>query len=191
MNKQCDVLIIGGGPAGTTMGHFLVQKGWQVSLLEKDYHPRFHIGESLLPMNLPILERLGVLDQVEKIGVVKHGAEFNSMMDPNRRSTIYFRKAMDKSHPFAYQIKRAEFDEILFRNCRRTGVNALEGVRVTGVEMRPGQRHLVHTQDKTGENTTWFECGNNQDDVYRITDFVQFPTSPSLKYMNILVGVIQ
>ena len=97
MNRQCDVLIIGGGPAGTTLGSFLVQKGWQVTLLEKDHHPRFHIGESLLPMNLPILERLGVLEQVEKIGVVKHGAEFNSMLEAGRRSTIYFKKAMDKS----------------------------------------------------------------------------------------------
>ncbi|WP_455209714.1 NAD(P)/FAD-dependent oxidoreductase [Kaarinaea lacus] len=155
MNKQCDVLVIGGGPAGTTIGSFLTQKGWQVTILEKDRHPRFHIGESLLPMNLPILERLGVLDQVKSIGVVKHGAEFNSMHEPDRRSTIYFKKAMDKSHPFAYQVKRSEFDEILFRNCQRIGVDALEGVRVKDIEFRPGNKHLVHTQNESGECTTW------------------------------------
>ncbi|MCG6968701.1 MAG: tryptophan 7-halogenase [Gammaproteobacteria bacterium] len=155
MNNQCDVLIIGGGPAGTTIGSFLSQKGWKVTLLEKDCHPRFHIGESLLPMNLPILERLGVLQQVEKIGVVKRGAEFNSKSESTRRSTIYFRKAMDKSHPLAYQVKRSEFDEILFRNCQRIGVNALEGVRVRNVEFRPGDRHLVQAQHESGESTTW------------------------------------
>ena len=77
------------------------------------------------------------------------------MLDTSRRSTIYFKKAMDKTHPYAYQIKRAEFDEILFHNCQRLGVNALEGVRVTDIEMRPNEKHLVHTQSETGENTTW------------------------------------
>jgi flavin-dependent dehydrogenase len=123
--------------------------------LEQDHHPRFHIGESLLPMNLPIFERLGVLEQVEGIGVVKHGAEFNSMFDNDKRSTIYFKNAMDKSHPFAYQVKRSEFDEILFRNCQRLGVHALEGIRVTDTEFRPGDRHLVQAQDESGECVTW------------------------------------
>src|SRR5712692_1610059 len=74
---KCDVLVIGGGPGGSTISAFLVQKGWKVALLEKAHHPRFHIGESLLPLNIPLLERLGVLEQVDKIGLVKLGAEFN------------------------------------------------------------------------------------------------------------------
>jgi 2-polyprenyl-6-methoxyphenol hydroxylase-like FAD-dependent oxidoreductase len=58
---DCDVLVVGGGPAGSTVSALLSEKGWKVTLLEKDRHPRFHIGESLLPLNLPIFERLGVL----------------------------------------------------------------------------------------------------------------------------------
>ena len=73
---ETDVLVIGGGPAGTTTATFLARKGWRVLLLEKDRHPRFHIGESLLPMNLPILQRLGVLEQVHAIGLYKRGADF-------------------------------------------------------------------------------------------------------------------
>ena len=73
---KTDVLIIGGGPAGTTFGSLMKKRGYDVTLLEKEHHPRFHIGESLLPMNLPILERLDVLDQVKTIGVPKRGADF-------------------------------------------------------------------------------------------------------------------
>ncbi|KAA8921640.1 hydroxylase, partial [Xanthomonas sontii] len=71
-----DVLVIGGGPAGCAAAIVLAQRGWRVAVLEKDHHPRFHIGESLLPMNMPILQRLGVLDQVRAIGVLKLGADF-------------------------------------------------------------------------------------------------------------------
>ncbi len=74
--ERPDVLVIGGGPAGSTAATLLARKGWRVAMLEKARHPRFHIGESLLPMNLPILERLGVLDQVRAIGVAKYGADF-------------------------------------------------------------------------------------------------------------------
>ncbi|MET1023912.1 MAG: FAD-dependent oxidoreductase, partial [Pseudoxanthomonas sp.] len=59
-----DVLIIGGGPAGSTAAIQLARAGWQVTLLEKSRHPRFHIGESLLPMTMPLLEKLGVMEDM-------------------------------------------------------------------------------------------------------------------------------
>ena len=58
--RQCDVLVIGGGPAGSTVAPMLVEKGYKVVVLEKAHHPRFHIGESLLPANLPLFERMGM-----------------------------------------------------------------------------------------------------------------------------------
>ena len=66
-NCSCDVVVAGGGPAGSTIAALLASKGWRVRLFEKDTHPRFHIGESLLPMSMPILERLGVRSRVEAI----------------------------------------------------------------------------------------------------------------------------
>src|SRR4051794_38829699 len=66
---ECDVLIIGGGPAGTTAAAILAERGRDVVLLEKDRHPRFHIGESLLPGNLPLFERLGIAEDVRRIGI--------------------------------------------------------------------------------------------------------------------------
>lgn len=71
--RQCDVLVIGGGPAGATVAPFLAEKGYRVVVLEKARHPRFHIGESLLPANLPLFERMGIADQVKAIGMVKPG----------------------------------------------------------------------------------------------------------------------
>ena len=130
-----DALVIGGGPAGTTIASLLADKGHTVCLLEKAHHPRFHIGESLLPMNLPILEKLGVLEQVDAIGIKKYAAEFNSLETSLARDTFYFAKAANKNNPFAYQVRRAEFDEVLFRNCQKKGVTALEGLTVSGIDL--------------------------------------------------------
>ena len=151
----CDVLVIGGGPAGTTIATLLRQKGWRVVLVEKDLHPRFHIGESLLPMNLPILDRLGVLEQVRGIGVTKYAAEFSPGEAGAPMQAIRFAEAMDKGHPYAFQVRRSEFDEILFRNCADQGTAVHEGVKVRNVAFRSGQTHLVHTVDADGRERTW------------------------------------
>src|SRR5439155_22494543 len=76
--EQCDVAVIGGGPAGSTAAALLARRGYRVVALEKAHHPRFHIGESLLPMNLPIFERLGVLEKVRALGGYKRGADFEA-----------------------------------------------------------------------------------------------------------------
>ena len=75
-SEACDVAVIGGGPGGSTAAALLARRGYRVIALEKQHHPRFHIGESLLPMNLPVFERLGVRDKVHALGVFKRGADF-------------------------------------------------------------------------------------------------------------------
>src|SRR5260370_31139790 len=76
--RECDVLVVGGGPAGSTIAALLAQKRRHVVVLEKERFPRFHIGESLLPLNLPLFDRLGVAEDVRRIGVYKPGAELVS-----------------------------------------------------------------------------------------------------------------
>ena len=130
--QQCDVLIIGGGPAGTTAAALLARQGRDVVLLEKARHPRFHIGESLLPANVALFDRLGLRDAVEKIGMPKWGVEFVSPSH-EQRSYIEFADAWDKSMPYAWQVRRSELDDIMFRHAQSCGADGIEGCRVRDV----------------------------------------------------------
>lgn len=153
VRPTCEVAVIGAGPAGSTLAALLAERGRDVLLLEKDKHPRFHIGESLLPLNLPLFERLGVADQVARIGMPKFGAEFVS---PWHRApmTFEFADALDKSFPYAYQVRRSEFDLILFRNAVDKGACALEGCRVTGVDFG-ADGALVRVLQEDGSELSW------------------------------------
>jgi flavin-dependent dehydrogenase len=141
-STACDVVVIGGGPGGSTAAGLLAEKGHRVVLLEKARHPRFHIGESLLPANLPIMERLGVAEQVRAIGMEKWGAEFISHWD-GRQQEFRFARGWDKSLPLAYHVRRSRFDEILIRRAAELGAQVIEGCRVRDVEFLrgvPGRR---------------------------------------------------
>jgi flavin-dependent dehydrogenase len=149
----CDVLVIGGGPGGSTAAALLVEKGWRVTLLEKELHPRFHIGESLLPMNMPILERLGVMDKVREMGVLKAGADFTCEAEAPGHHTYLFSQAFDKRHPTAFEVRRSEFDEMLLRNSAARGVDVREQVSVEAVDFLPegGARISSRTHDGVGQ----------------------------------------
>jgi flavin-dependent dehydrogenase len=153
--NQCDVLVIGGGPAGSTAATLLAEKGYRVTLLEKAHHPRFHIGESLLPANLPLFEKLGVRAEVEAIGMRKWGAEFISPWHDHQQ-TFEFSDAWDKSMPSAYQVRRSEFDEILIRNASRKGATVIEGCRVRDVEFLPDSAGaIVRAEHDNSRSETW------------------------------------
>ena len=149
-----DVLVVGGGPAGSTISALLAQRGYEVVMLEKAHHPRFHIGESLLPMNLPLFDQLGVGEQVAEIGMLKYGAEFVSP-DHEDSSFFEFGDALDKSFPAAYEVRRSELDEILFKNAAAKGVRALEGCEVRRIEFPEGDRALVSVQMEDGGFKEW------------------------------------
>lgn len=151
--RECDVVVVGGGPAGSTAATLLARRGWSVVLLEKDHHPRFHIGESLLPMNLPILQRLGVLEDVAKIGVVKLGADFPASA-PDGFNVFRFDRALDPAWPHAYQVRREEFDEVLFGNAAASGACAYEGHRVSAVDLGHGH---VTVDGESGDGRA-FRC---------------------------------
>ncbi len=153
--RVCDVLIIGGGPAGSTAAILLAEQGYRVVVLEKARHPRFHIGESLLPANLPLLRRIGVAHQVHAIGMQKWGAEFISPWD-GRHQEFEFAHGWDKSLAFAYQVRRSEFDEILIRRAAARGAEVIEGCRARNVEfLDSGRRTRVQAVHDDGRAASW------------------------------------
>ncbi|ARU06748.1 hydroxylase [Comamonas serinivorans] len=131
-SEDCDVLVIGGGPAGSTISTLLAREGRKVVLLEKDHHPRFHIGESLLPGNVALFDQLGVRDEVARIGMPKFGIEF---VPPNgdARSYVDFAEGWDPKLDSAWQVRRSELDEVLFRHAGKSGALAIEGAQVRSV----------------------------------------------------------
>lgn len=148
-----DVLIIGGGPAGSTLATLLARRGRQVTMIEKATHPRFHIGESLLPANVPLFDDLGLRAEVDKIGMPKWGVEFVSP-DHAHRSYLEFGDALDKSQPYAWQVRRADLDELLFRNAARAGATTLEGHRARQVTF-DAEGATVDVECDDGARQTW------------------------------------
>jgi len=154
-NCDCEVLVIGGGPAGSTAATLLTGLGRKVILLEKAHHPRFHIGESLLPMNLPVFERLGVMEKVRAMGVFKPGADFEADNERGYNS-FAFRRAIGSSPPHAYQVWRQDFDKMLFDHARASGTDAREG-------------HEVVAFEQVDSRCTQVEVHTDEHERYRIT----------------------
>ncbi len=155
MQDSYDAVVIGGGPAGSTAAAQLAASGHSVLVVEKAEHPRFHIGESLLPANLPIFEQLGVQEEIRALGMPKWGAEFVSPLD-DRRQTFQFAESWDKSQSFAYQVRRSEFDQVLFRNAARRGAHVVENCKVIDVQLPRGSSEaIVRAHHEDGREAKW------------------------------------
>ena len=132
MSIDNPIVVIGGGPAGSCAGTLLTRMGFDVVLLERERFPRPHVGESLLPSSIPILESLGIMDEVREAGfVVKPGATM--VWGVNREPWSWRFSETHTSNPHSYQVWRPEFDAILLNNARRSGVDTREGWQATRV----------------------------------------------------------
>ena len=126
--RTIDVLILGGGPAGSTAGALLARAGIPTVILEGERFPRFHVGESLLPHTLPLLDELGVHDAVRDLPHTrrKDGASFVTH-DGARHVVYWFDESWPPAVPHAWQVRRDEFDAALLANAVRAGAELWEG----------------------------------------------------------------
>ena len=151
-----DVAIIGGGPAGSTLGTLLAQDGLRVGIFERERMPRSHVGESLIPGALPALDASGVLERVEQAGFTqKHGATFvwGRARDP---WTIRFSE-VELDRAFAFQVDRPKFDQILLDYAREQGVVVHEECQVT--RARGSTDQVTGPRVRTADGREGFRSG--------------------------------
>ena len=151
--KKYDAVVIGGGPAGSTAGALLAEKGWDVLILEKEKFPRYHVGESLMPYCYFTFERLGVLDKIKEMAwTEKHSVQFVGR-NGKVSTPFYFFQHYDHPSSTTWQVKRADFDLMLLDNARDKGATVLEETAVTEfLKDEAGAIVGVKAESKAGES---------------------------------------
>jgi flavin-dependent dehydrogenase len=157
MDQSTQVLVIGGGPGGSTAATLLAREGFNVTLMEKEVFPRYHIGESLLPSCLPIFDLLGAREKIDAYGFqVKRGGYFDwggeqwDLNFGNQFEDLDFSERFVDNN-YGYQVVRADFDQLLLEHAKSQGVTVREGVEV---------KRLIFDGDRP-RSAVWSPAGRN------------------------------
>jgi len=133
-----DVVVVGGGPGGSGTATFLADGGLRVALVERERFPRFHVGESLMPATMLLLEELGAKAAIEERGFqVKYGASFIDEENNDATQTFYFLPGQPWPN-YSYQVPRADFDAVLLDHAKKRGVTVFQPATVEGTEFDAG-----------------------------------------------------
>src|SRR5436309_7989032 len=147
---DADVIVIGGGPAGSTASTLIAKKGYAVELFEREHFPRFHIGESLIPQTYWVLQRTGMLEKMRNSHFVKK----YSVQFVNQRGKLsepfYFVDHRPHEASQTWQVRRSEFDKLNLDNAREHGVKVFEGARVLEVLFEGSRAVGVRVADSSG-----------------------------------------
>ncbi len=133
-----DTIVIGGGPGGSTTGAFLARAGQRVLILEKEFFPRFHIGESLLPFGNDVLKASGAWPKVEAGGfMTKLGAEFVTG-NSSKFHRFWFNNGLVPGYGQSFQVERSRFDDVLLKHAAECGCDVRQGTMVKTVQIEAG-----------------------------------------------------
>lgn len=146
--ETTDVLVIGGGPAGSTVATILAGHGIHTTVLERDVFPRYHIGESLLASLMPMLDAIGAGEKIKQHGFVeKPGGYFNW---GNEKWSFRFDE-IEGAPKHSYQVTRSEFDKLLLDHAEEHGADIHQNVKVTGIEFENGRAVGANYLDRRSE----------------------------------------
>lgn len=135
--SQYDCIVMGGGPAGSTVAALVAEAGYSTLLVERDTMPRPHVGESLMPETYWTFERLGVLDQLKSSGYAKKvGVQFVNNTG-KESAPFFFRTHDDRESSESWHVERADFDKMLFDNAAAKGATCRDNTRVLEVKLEP------------------------------------------------------
>ena len=146
------VIVIGGGPAGTTAATLIAQRGYKVRLLEREKFPRFHIGESLIPQTYWVLKRLNMLDKMKGSHFIKKYSVQFVGSSGRLSEPFYFVDHKPHESSQTWQVRRSEFDQMMLENAIEHGVDVQQGVRVLEVLFEGDRAVGVRVQDENGGN---------------------------------------
>ena len=145
-----DIIIIGGGPAGSSSAIRLSKLGYTVLVIEKEEFPREHIGESLVPFCYGLFEELGIVQTLEKTAVRKPGVRFINK-DGSLSTTYCFKNILHGPEQLSFHVLRSRFDKQLLDQAREHNAHVWEATRVTKVDFLEDQYVAVSGTKKTGE----------------------------------------
>jgi flavin-dependent dehydrogenase len=144
------VVVIGGGPGGSTVSTLIAQQGYRVELFEREHFPRFHIGESLIPETYWVLERLKMLPKMKQSHFVKKYSVQFVGQSGRLSEPFYFVDHKPHECSQTWQVRRSEFDQIMLENAREQGVQVHQGVRVLEVLFDGDRAVGVKVADEAG-----------------------------------------
>src|SRR3982751_7113955 len=128
-----DVVVVGGGPAGSTVSTLMSQQGLRVQLFEREKFPRFHIGESLIPETYWVLKRIGMLEKMQQSHFVKkYSVQFVNATG-KLSAPFYFHDNKPHECSQTWQVIRSQFDLMMLQNAQEQGVEVHQGARVLEV----------------------------------------------------------